>query len=105
MTLQNLGQTFPVFTAGAKKITAVDIFLVSTTPLPVSALSVAPVTTTPSGISVGEGAPFTPGASIRSLSFYQSLGADLQVGTWQLAIADATVTLDRIWLVVRYQLG
>lgn len=105
MTLQSLGQTFPVFTAGAKKITAVDIFLVSTTPLPVSALSVAPVTTTPSGISVGEGVPFTPGASIRSLSFYQSLGADLQVGTWQVAIADATVTLDRIWLVVRYQLG
>jgi hypothetical protein len=79
---------------------------VSTTPLPVNALSVAPVTTTATGTTVvGTSIPFLQGAAIGSLAVYQSLDADLAVSTWQLTVADGTVTLDRVWLAIRYKLG
>jgi hypothetical protein len=106
LPLPNLQQSLPVFTAGAKKVTAVDVYLVSTTPLPVNALSVAPVTTTATGTTVvGTSIPFLQGAAIGSLAVYQSLDADLAVSTWQLTVADGTVTLDRVWLAIRYKLG
>jgi hypothetical protein len=105
MTLTNLNQALPVFTASAKKLTAVDIYIYSAITLPDAALSVALVTTTMSGTSVGEAVNFTQGDSVRSLSVYQALGAYLQIGTWQFAVADAKVSLERIFLVVRYQLS
>jgi hypothetical protein len=105
LALPNLNQRLPVFTVAAKKVTAVDIYLVSTTTLPVAALSVALITTTGSTTVVGESVTFVQGASVRSLTVYQALGADLQIGTWQLTVADDTVTLDRIFLVVRYTMG
>jgi hypothetical protein len=105
MTLANLNQALPVFTAAAKKITAVDIYVISASPLPTAALSMAQVTTTASGTSLGEAVTFTPGVSVRSLSVYEALGADLPIGMWQFTIADDTVSLERIFLVVRYQLS
>jgi receptor-binding and translocation channel-forming TcA subunit of Tc toxin len=105
MTLRKLNQGLPSFTAAAKKVIAVDIYLVSTTPLPAAAPSVALVTTTASGTALGDAVLFEEGASVRSLSVYQAVDADLQIGTWQFTIADDTVALDRIWLILRYTMG
>lgn len=104
--LPDLRQALPVFTAAAKKVTAVDILLFSTSPLPVQALTVSVVTPAPGGgTTLGDSATFVPGVAVRSMSVYQALGAGLTIDSWQLAIADAAVVLDRIFMVVRYTMG
>ena len=99
LTLANLDQRLPFYTRGhAGKIQATDIYLYNTAhPAPTG------VTVTqdgnPTALTAGKGVSDT------LATFDATELPGVPIDTWQLQLDGAHLTLDKLWLVIRYTLG
>lgn len=93
LMLNNLNERLPIFTKGAKKIQATDLYLYTSEKI---------------SVTLTQGAqeiPFTDGVPVgKTMKSFVIKESDLPLSNWQLKIQDLTVEPDRIWLIVRYLL-
>jgi hypothetical protein len=99
LTLANLDQRLPFYTRGhAGKIQATDIYLYT------------PAHPAPTGVTLTEGGndtPLAPGPAVGTTlaTFDATELSGVPIDTWQLRLDGAHLTLDTLWLVMRYTLG